>query len=170
METKLWWQSCKYTHIDGPTSRNFWLHSPLFFFFFSFFHFSFCTSLFFLCSLASISSLFFFSLPFRLSHLKPIKKNQETNFSFFVLRCKHQFFLSFFLSFLPFRLSHLRTIKKKSWNKLFFFVLHCKHHDEGDSAAGTRRRDGWSSPGDEWWRSTRELLLFLWVRVCALGE
>ena len=36
METKLWWQSCKYTHIDGPTSRNFWLHSPLFFFFFLF--------------------------------------------------------------------------------------------------------------------------------------
>ena len=47
METKLWWQSCKYTHIEGPTSRNFWLHSPLFFFFFLL-HFSFFLSFFFL--------------------------------------------------------------------------------------------------------------------------
>ena len=68
---------------------------------------------------ASISSFF---LSFFLSSFSPFssqahkkKKNiyiyikykiQETNFSFFVLRCKHRCFLSFCLS-------HLRPIKKK---------------------------------------------------------
>ena len=103
METKLWWQSCKYTHIEGPTSCNFWLHSPLFFFFF-FFHFSFCTTLFFLCYLASINSLFLFSfffLPFRLSHLKPIKKiKKQTFLSLFFAASISSFFLSFFPFFL----------------------------------------------------------------------
>ena len=99
MKTELWWQSCKYTHIEGPTNCNFWLHSSLFFSFFNFFfsvllHVSFFLSLFFPCSSlqALVLSFFLYFLPLHLSHLRPIikkKKKKETNFSFSILRCKH---------------------------------------------------------------------------------
>ena len=172
METKLWWQSCKYTHIEGPTSCNFWVHSPLFFFFFFFPLFFLYNSL---LSLLFGKHQFFISFFFFFPSFSPFSsqthKKKSRNKLFFLCSSLQASVLSFFLSFLSsFSPFSSQTHKKKSWNKLFFFVLHCKHHDEGDSAAGTRRRDGWSSPGDEWWRSTRELLLFLWVRVCALGE
>ena len=61
-----------------------------FFFFFFLLHFSFFLSLFFLCSsLQALVLSFFFLLflPFRLSHLRPIQKNQKINFSFSILRC-----------------------------------------------------------------------------------
>ena len=69
--------------FERPTNHKFWLHSPLFFLFVS------LLSLFFAASISSFFLFFSFFFPFS---SQAHKKNQETNFSFFVLRCKHQFF------------------------------------------------------------------------------
>ena len=86
METELWWQSCKYTHIEGPTSRNFWLHSPLFFFFFFsiFFLFVSLLSLFVATSIGSFFLSFFLFSSFSPFSSQTHKKNKSRNKLFFL--------------------------------------------------------------------------------------